>query len=201
MMTRADEKAAEPTDPLALAEAELAEDETLVWADTALASAARRRVLPLSILGWLFLLLLFAWLAKAAIASFWLLIMGLPFTVAVVALAFLPWWWPKLTRHTVYAISDRRLLIIRNWPRRRVTSYGPEDIDVVERREQKDGSGDLIFRHEERQQLGHHQDAAGKRRMSQRPVGFFGVADVKRLEKAVWALKERRALPAKHAAV
>lgn len=192
-MTAEDGPAAPDPDPLTLAEAEMVEDETLIWADTALASAARRRVLPLSVLGWLFLLLLLAWLAKAANTSFWIMIMGLPFILAVIALAFLPWWWPKLTRQTVYAISDRRLLIIRNWPRRRITSYGSEDIDVVERRENKDGSGDLIFRHEERQQLRHHHDAAGKRRMSVRPVGFFGVADVKRLEKSVWALKERRA--------
>ncbi|MEM7043357.1 MAG: hypothetical protein AAF543_11155, partial [Pseudomonadota bacterium] len=107
----------------------------------------------------------------------------------------LSWWWPRFTRHTVYAISDRRLLIIRNWLRRKVTSYGPDEIDVVERRESKDGSGDLVFRHEEHGKLRHHHDHRNKRRMSERPVGFFGVPDVKRLEAAVWALKERRHAP------
>lgn len=181
-------------DPLTLARAEMVEGETLVWADTSSAKGARRRVLPLSLLGGLFLLLALAWLAKAAIASFWLLILGLPFLLGAAALALLPWWWPSFSRHTVYGISDRRLLIIQNWPRRRVTSYGPEEIDVIERRENRDGSGDLIFRQEEHGKLRHHQDRRTKRRMSERPVGFYGVPDVRRLEKAVFALKQKRYL-------
>lgn len=182
----------DPAAPLALARSEMVEGERLIWAETSLAASARRRVLPISLLGWLFLVLTLAWLAKAAIASFWLLIMGLPFLLAALALSFLPWWWPSVTRHTIYAISDQRLLIIQSWPRRRVTSYGPDDIDVIERQERKDGSGDLIFRREEHRKLRHHHDPQGKRRVGERAIGFFGVADVRRLEEAVWALKQRR---------
>lgn len=191
-MTTIETPHAKSPDPLALAKAEMAEGEKLIWADTSLAKNARRRVLPISVLGWLFLLLALAWMAKAAIASFWFLIMGLPFLLAVLALALLPWWWPLFTRHTVYAISDRRLLIIQNWPRRRVTSYGPDEIDVVERQERRDGSGDLIFRREALRRLRHHSDHQSKRRVSERPIGFFGVPDVRNLEEAVWALKEKR---------
>lgn len=181
--------------PLASARAEMAEGEKLIWADTSSPSGARRRVLPLSVLGWLFLLLAIAWISKAAIASFSLLVMGLPLLLGALALASLPWWWPRITRYTVYAISDRRLLIIQNWLRRKVTSYGPDDIDVVERRDYKDGSGDVIFRHEEQRKLRHHHDPPNKRRISDRPIGFFGVPDARRLETAVWALKERRNTP------
>ena len=170
----------------------MVEGERLIWAETSLAASARRRILPVSLLGWLFLLLTFAWLAKAAIASFWLLIMGLPFLGVALGIALLPWWWPNVTRHTVYAISDRRLLIIRNWPRRKVTSYGPDDIDVIERRERKDGSGDLIFRREEYRKLRHHHDPPGRRRVGDRVIGFFGVPEVRRLEETALALKEKR---------
>lgn len=182
----------DPSAPLSIARSEMVEGERLIWAETSLAASARRRVLPVSLLGWLFLVLTLAWLAKAAIASFWLLVMGLPFLLAALALSLLPWWWPSVTRHTIYAISDRRLLIIQNWLRRRVTSYGPEDIDVVERQERKDGSGDLVFRREEHRRLRHHHDPQGKRRVGERAIGFFGVPDVRRLEEAVWALKQRR---------
>ncbi|MEM8949603.1 MAG: hypothetical protein AAGA21_04100 [Pseudomonadota bacterium] len=182
----------EPPSPLVLARSQLVEGERLIWAETSLPSSARRRVFPISILGWLFLLLTLAWLVKAAVTSTWLLIMGLPFLLAALALAVLPWWWPLVTRYTIYAISDQRLLIIQTWPRRRVTSYGPEDIDVVERQERKDGSGDLIFRREEHRKLAHHHDPKGKRRVGERAIGFFGVPDVRRLEEAVWALKQRR---------
>ena len=180
--------------PLSIARAEMAEGEGLIWAETSSAASARRRAFPISLLGWLFLVLALAWMAKAAIASFWLLIMGLPFLFAALALALLPWWWPNVTRHTVYAISDRRLLIVQTWPRRRVTSYGPDDIDVVERQERRDGSGDLIFRREEYRKLRHHHDPQSKRRVGERAIGFFGVPDVRRLEEAVWALKQRQNL-------
>lgn len=184
----------DPTTPLAIARAELAHGERLIWAETSSAASARRRVLPVSLLGWLFLVLTFAWMAKAAIASFWFLILSLPFLLAALALALLPWWWPNVTRLTIYAISDQRLLIIRTWPSRRVTSYGPDDIDVVERKEGKDGSGDLIFRREEHRKLRHHHDPQGKRRVGERAIGFFGVPDVRRLEEAVWALKQKRSV-------
>jgi len=180
--------------PLSIAKAEMIDGETLIWADVSSVRNARRRTLPLSVLGWLFLILVFAWIAKAAIASFWLLIMGLPFLVLAAALALLPWWWPSVMRHLVYAISDRRLLIIQNWPKRRVTSYGPEDIDVIERRDHRDGSGDLIFRREEHRKNRHHHDHPNKRRVSERPIGFFGIPDVRKLEEAVWALKNQRHL-------
>ncbi len=185
----------EAPNSLALAHAEMAEGETLLWADTPASSGARRRVLPLSLLGWLLLFLALVWMFKAAGASFALLGLGLPFLVCALVLALLPWWWPRFTRHTVYALSDRRLLIIQAWPRQRVTSYGPDDIDVVERRDYKDGTGDIVFRREEHQKPRHHNDQRTKRRVSDQPIGFFGVPDARRVEMAIWALKERRTVP------
>ena len=52
---------AEPPDgrdaarPLSIAKAEMALGERLIWAETSSAASARRRVLPISLLGWLFL--------------------------------------------------------------------------------------------------------------------------------------------------
>lgn len=181
-----------PPDPLEVARAQLVPGEKLVWAETSLPRNARRRSLPIAMLGWLFFVLAVFWMSKAVSASIWLIMMGMPFLLGGLALAFIPWWWPQITRHTIYAITDQRLLIIRDWPRRKVTSYGPEDIDVVERRERRDGSGDLVFRREEYRKLRHHHDAQGKRRAGEREIGFFGVPEVRRLEEAVWALKQER---------
>lgn len=180
---------------LALAEAEMADGERLIWADMSSPSGSRRRVLPLSVLGWLLLLLAFVWMMKAASASLSLLMLGLPFLLAALLLAVLPWFWPLVTRYTVYAMSDRRLLIIQTWPRRRVTSYGPDDIDVVERRDYRDGTGDIIFRHEEHGKRRDQPHPRAKRRVSDRPIGFLGVPDARRVEMAIWALKERRTVP------
>ena len=186
----------EASTSLALARAEMADGETLIWADISAPSAARRRVLPLSLLGWLLLVLALIWMAKAANASISLLVLGLPFLLSALALALLPWIWPRISRQSVYALSNRRLLIIQSWPKRRVTSYGPDDIDVVERRDYKDGTGDVVFRREEHRRRGHPHDPQSKRRISDRPIGFFGVPDARRVEMAIWALKDRRSMPA-----
>ncbi|MGI9492164.1 MAG: hypothetical protein ACR2QF_07180 [Geminicoccaceae bacterium] len=193
-MTAVDTQGNDPIlpNPLEIAKAEMTPGEKLLWAETSLPGNARRRIFPISLLGWIFLLLSFAWVNKAATASMGLLVLGIPFVVGGLALASAPWWWPNITRRIIYAISDRRLLIIRNISKRKVTSYGPEDIDVVERREHRDGSGDVIFRREETQKLKHHHDPRGKRRVSVREVGFFGVPEVHRVEEAIWALKQKR---------
>jgi hypothetical protein len=185
-------KTPDQPDPLTNARAEMASGETLIWAETSLPGHARRRIFPLSLLGWLFLALSLAWMSRAAGTSIWLLIMGLPFVAISLGFAALPWWWPALSRRTVYAISDRRLLIIRDLMKRRVTSYGPDDIDVVERRERRDGSGDVIFRREEFRKLRHHSDRASKRRTGEREIGFFGVPHVRRVEEAILTLKQQR---------
>lgn len=185
-------KTPDPPNPLEIAKAEMVMGEQLLWAETSLSKNARRRSLPISLLGWIFLLLSLVWMSKAASTSFWLLVMGLPFVIGGIGLAAMPWWWPNYTRHTIYAISNRRLLIIRNWPKRKVTSYGPEDIDVIERRDRRDGSGDIIFRREEVRKMRHHHDSYGKRRVGEREIGFFGVPDVRRVEEAIWALKQKR---------
>jgi hypothetical protein len=52
------------------------------------------------------------------------------------------------TSRTVYAATDRRLLIIRNMIRRRATTIAPTAINVVEAREKWDRSGTLTFRRE-----------------------------------------------------
>ncbi len=178
--------------PLDIAKAEMTPGEELLWAETSLPKNARRRIIPISLLGWVFLLLSLAWLTRAATASIGLLVLGIPFVVGALALASAPWWWPNVTRRTIYAISDQRLLMIRDFAKRKVTSYGPEDIDVVERRENRDGSGDVIFRREENQKLKHHHDPYGKRRVATREIGFLGVPEVRRVEEAIWALKQRR---------
>lgn len=178
--------------PLEIARAEMAPGEELLWAETSLPKNARRRSVPISLLGWIFLLLSLAWMSKAASASIGLLFMGMPFVIGGLGLALMPWWWPNVTRRTVYAISDQRLLIVRDLLKRKVTSYGPEDIDVVERRERRDGSGDVIFRREETRKLKHHHDPQGKRRVGEREVGFFGIPEVRQVEEAIWALKQKR---------
>jgi hypothetical protein len=175
-----------PPDPLAIARAEMAPGESLVWADRPMPRAAR--IWPITLFGMLVFAFALFWTAQAWQAGGAIAIFGLPFLGIGAALLGAPWWRPKRTRHTVYAISDQRLLMIRGWPTRVVQSFAPQDIGHLERREREDASGDLIFRVEHVPQPtgGRHP---WHRRWRTRHIGFFGIAEVRRVEAAVRALQ------------
>lgn len=82
-------------------------------------------------------------------------------------IAFLVWQLNRLSRGTIYAVTDRRVLILH--PGGRARSYGPQDLRGIERREKPDGSGDLIFN-------------PGSESTIEAPVGFFGIEHVRQVE-------------------
>jgi hypothetical protein len=57
-------------------------------------------------------------------------------------------WNVLATWRTVYAVTDRRLLIISGFHRHHVLAVAPSAINAVERRERSDGSGSVTFRRE-----------------------------------------------------
>jgi hypothetical protein len=183
------EGAAAP-DPLATARAEMAPGETLIWADRPTPRASR--IWPMMLFGMLVFGFALFWTAQAWQAGGAIAIFGLPFLGIGAVLLAAPWWRPKRARHTVYAISDQRLLIIRGWPTRVVQSFAPQDIGRLERHEREDGGGDLIFLEEDEPQVlgGRHH---ARRRWRRRRIGFLGIAEVRRVEAAVRALQRGEA--------
>lgn len=178
-------------DPLRVAATELAPGERLVWADRPAPSARRRR----------WLVPLFA-LALAGVAAFWTLQAGEAGSVAPFGLVFVAIGvliavrsFRRRARQTVYAVTDRRLLIIRDGRSRRVRSFQPADIASLERRERPDGSGDVIFGQETviRDDLRLRRDGPPSHRVRRNEIGFFGVADVQRVEQAIRELRDRGA--------
>jgi hypothetical protein len=181
---------AAPADPLATAGAEMAPGESLVWADRPMPRAAR--IWPTTLFGMLVFGFALFWTAQAWQEGGAIAIFGVPFLGIGAALLGALWWRPKRRRHTVYAISDQRLLIIHGWPTRVVQSFAPQDIGRLERRERADGSGDLIFREEHVPQATGRRPH-GRRRWRTRRIGFFGIAEVRRVEAAVRILQQRKA--------
>lgn len=120
---------------------------------------------------------------------------GLPFLVIGIGLARAPFRRAKRGAETVYAITDRRLLVLSGGSTRRVRSFGPEDINTLERREHDDGSGDVIFRRELRDlpAIRRHDHRPRYRRRRERRIGFFNIPDVRRVEAAVMALRDGQA--------
>jgi hypothetical protein len=182
-------------DPLTTASAELAPGERLVWADRPV--PRRRRRLPLVLFGLLFTGLAAFWTLEAAAAGTGLALAGLVFVALGLAVTTSPLWRGRKTP-PVYAITDRRLLVIRGGEIRRVRSFQPADIETLERRERADGTGDVVFGREtiDRSDVHLRRDGPPFYRTRQRKLGFFGIADVKRVEAAVRALRDGHEPPA-----
>jgi hypothetical protein len=53
-----------------------------------------------------------------------------------------------VTRRTVYAVTDHRLLIVKDLGRKQVTTIAPSAINAVELTQGRDGAGSITFRRE-----------------------------------------------------
>jgi hypothetical protein len=96
-------------------------------------------------------------------------------------------WW--VARHTLYAVTDRRALLIEV-PLGRVTvqSFSGERLLAVARRENSSGRGDLIF---ERVMM-----RGAKGSTHYRDIGFFGISDARGVERLLPTPDAARAEPA-----
>jgi hypothetical protein len=190
---RRSEHSAVPTDPLEVVRRALHPEEQLIWAERAEAMALAR-----SRLGWGFL----AGVVVVGVFPLTRLLKGdlplakgenvLDLTPMLLPLggAFLfglllvlePLWAAYRARTTLYAISDRRLLIVNLFPLRQIQSFPPEELNMLECTERPDGSGDLVFREAVM--------GSGRSRQTKR-FGFFGVPEVRRVEDEVRRLAAR----------
>ena len=90
-------------------------------------------------------------------------------------------WW--LARHTLYAITDRRALLIEAPWRRRIQSFMGERLLNLIRVEDGYGRGDIIFE---------KLPIRGSRgRTIIQEIGFFGLDDVNHLEQLLRATVDR----------
>jgi hypothetical protein len=106
---------------------------------------------------------------------------GLPFVAVGVGMLASPFWIMRAARRTVYAVTDRRALVIRGtWLGVNVRSFAPEKLGDLSRNQRPDGSGDLVF----------GQDVRPGNRGATRVVdyGFLAVPNVREAEEYVRAL-------------
>lgn len=98
----------------------------------------------------------------------------LPFLAIGFGMLSSPLWMYLRARRTLYAVTDRRVLVIVCGRSRTVRSYCRGDIGNIERTERADGSGDLSFARNVA------IDGSGNQRAE--TVRFVGVADVRSVE-------------------
>jgi hypothetical protein len=103
-----------------------------------------------------------------------------------------PLWAYRDARQTVYAVTDKRLLIITGGGSPSVQSFDDSSfgsIGKIEPVERSNGSGDIVFS----QKVHRYRDSDGHSCTSIEPIGFFGIPDVRSVEKLVRGVAPRNA--------
>ncbi len=98
-----------------------------------------------------------------------------------------PVWKLLNARNTIYAVTNRRLMVIEHVIRQKVTSYPAQSIGFLERRERRGGAGSLVFARTEtsvRREDGYDHSVVDEK-------GFFGIRDVGTAWQIVMNLKNQ----------
>lgn len=183
-------------DPRTTALAELQPAEKLKWAGSPDPSQAWRPFLPIFLFAIPWTLFAIFWEAMALTATthtsgdtpagFGVIfpLFGLPFVAVGVGMLASPFFGIRKARNTVYAITDRRAMVIQCGSTRTVRSFGPADITGVTRTEKPDGSGDIVFVPAQFAAIARYAGRTPGSTTNQ-TLGFFGVQGVRFVEQAL----------------
>ncbi len=171
-----------------IAQREIDADEEILWAGRPNPARMSTRTLPVLLFGIPFTAFAVFWIVNAynmgnsgpsfgpggGIGGFFPLF-GIPFVLVGLGMLLSPLIAFHKGTQTVYAITNRRALIIEAGNSRSVKSYPFSNMDNLERVENADGSGDIVFLRETRR--------GSKGRTYTEPIGFFGVPEVRAVER------------------
>ncbi len=158
---------------------ELNSDERITWAAQPLPRLLRRKTLPIVLFAIPWTAFAIFWTVAASAAGGLFGLFGVPFVLIGIAMFASPFFAGRHASRSVYAITNQRVIAIeaRMWSGLSIISYLPDALTTVERREHKDGSGDIILaRRAERDSKGRDYTAEN---------GLMGIADVVTAEKRV----------------
>jgi hypothetical protein len=111
---------------------------------------------------------------------------GVPFIVIGLGMLSSPYWAFRSAKRSVYILTTQRAILLHGgWFSINVRSFEPAALTSLDRKQRRDGSGDLIFTHDWRPHNNGH--AAGNN------VGFVAVRDVKHVEDLVRTLAQQAA--------
>lgn len=184
------------TDAQMRAQSELDSGESLAWCGTADARRVAFSSLPAALFGIPFAGFALFWMSEAFrgtramagnshnafVSGFKVFpLFGIPFLLVGLGVTLMPLWAYLTGTKTVYAVTNRRVMVISGTKSRAVKSFTPADIAGVEHRERPDGSGDIVIMTNTFQRSGNNMTMQVK-------VSLCGVPNVKQVAEQVMAL-------------
>jgi hypothetical protein len=187
-----------PTELASLVDAELAKGETIAWIGQPIPWRFACSSIPIALFGVPFTAFAFFWIAGASGFRFpgssnafsFFPLFGIPLVLVGLGMLLSPLWMLYRAGQIVYAVTDRRALVIERSLLGRVTirSFEPARLTDVTRTQYADGSGNLIFLREYRPDPRY---GANGRRGRFFEVGFLAIPDVKEAEDRLRELARR----------
>jgi hypothetical protein len=188
------EDAMNPGDVQLCAQSELQGGESLLWSGPANPGRSAMSALPAAFFGIPFTGFAFFWMSTAyrgthnlanhhnALASGFSVfpLFGLPFLLIGLAMILAPLGVYLKGRSGVYAVTNRRVMLITGTTTRSVKSITPADITEVDHRERPDGTGDVLIRTNSVMRTNNGT--------TQITVGLYGVPNVKEVAGLVMKL-------------
>lgn len=187
-----------PNELRSMIESEIHAGERIAWVEQPVPGRLARASWPIVLFGIPWTAFAIFWTASAAwgisnsrnAGFFWAFpLFGLPFILIGLGMLSSPFWIRQQASRSAYVLTDRRAIIFRAGWRGSVTvrSFEPERLNDLRRKQNTDGSGDLVFV----QDL--HRDSDGDSRSTD--VGFLAVSDVKAVEALVRGLVQKKRNP------
>jgi hypothetical protein len=176
--------------------AELQSGEQITWLDQPIAARLARTSLPAVLFGIPWTIFAIFWVVTAfkgvsqshdsGLFQFFPLF-GVPFILVGIGLLSSPYWAARSGRRTVYVLTDRRAIVLRTvfFGGLNVRSFEAATLTDLQRKQNRDGSGDLIFARDL-----HSTNRGTKYTLD---IGFVAVRDVQNVENLVRALAARSA--------
>jgi hypothetical protein len=182
---------------------ELDPGEELVWMGSPdpVRTAGRSLSTPAARVGWVTLATAIGWVLLAlqivgpprpGYPFPWMVL--LPALFPVLAFAVLAWWMPgglngrrlpHRADHTLYMVTDRRVVIMEGGHPYKVQSLAPPQLTHMVRRQRPDGAGDLILTREPGTLSEGWAGGNNWAAYAWREVGLFGLADVRGVERLI----------------
>lgn len=158
--------------------------ERLLWSGTPSPGEAASAALPGTLIGVPFTAFAAFWMWSAwsiaphAAGPFrFFPLFGIPFMVIGLGMVLAPLWASLRARNTVYALTERRALIIVDGVGGGISSYARADMGELTRTERVDGRGSVFF--------AIRTSTTSRGFVKHTRVGFIGIPDVRNVERLI----------------